>query len=143
MLAKTQNTAPQLDLANNAIQNTCSRNLNIRFTDYGDEYLVATMPVNENTMNPAGILHGGASVLLAETVGGAASMIRLGENTKAAVGVSINASHLRPAYKGNIVTATCIPIRLGRKLHIWDIKIRDEKDRMVCICRLTMAVVGV
>jgi len=143
MSTKIQNTIPQLDLVNKAIQNTCSRNLNIRFIDYRADYLVATMPVNENTMNPAGILHGGASVLLAETVGSAASMIRLGENTQAAVGVSINASHLRPAYKGNIVTATCNPIKLGRKLHIWDIKIRDEKDRMVCICRLTMAVVDI
>lgn len=143
MSTKIQSTAPQLDFANKTIQNTCSRNLNIRFTDYSTDSLVATMPVNENTMNPVGILHGGASVLLAETVGGVTSMIRLRENAQTVVGVSINANYLRPAYKGSIVTATSTPIKLGRKLHVWDIKIRDEKDRMVCICRLTMAVVDV
>jgi len=121
--------------------NSCSDHLGIEFTEYGDDYLMARMPVNEHTVQPMRILHGGASVVLAETVGSVAATMCIGETGKTAVGVSINASHLRPAREGSIVTATCTPIRLGRTMHVWEIKIRDEKDRMVCISRLTMAVV--
>jgi len=131
----------QLDTLNSISQNSCSQHMDIQFTEYGDDYLVATMPVNEKTVQPMRILHGGASVVLAETVGSVASTLCVDMNTKTAVGVSINASHLRPASEGSTVTATCTPIRIGRTLHVWEIKIRDEKDRMTCICRLTMAVV--
>jgi len=133
----------QLDVLNKVSENSCSHHMGIRFTEYGDDYLVATMPANEKTVQPMRILHGGASVVLAESVGSVASTLCVDANVKTAVGVSINASHLRPAPEGSTVTATCMPIRLGRTLHVWEIKIRDEKDRMTCICRLTMAVIDV
>lgn len=131
-----------LDYVNSVAKNTCAEYLNIQFTEYGDDYLVATMPVNEKTVQPIRILHGGMSVLLAETVGSTASILCVDMGVKTAVGVSVNASHLRPAYEGSTVTAICKPIRLGRTMHVWDVKVRDEKDRLICICRLTMAVVN-
>ncbi len=141
MSTKIWHSDIQLDVLNDISRNTCSTHMGIQFTEYGDDYLVATMPVNEKTVQPMRILHGGASVVLAETVGSVAATLCVDMNTKTAVGVSINASHLRPAREGGVVTATCKPIRIGRTLHVWEIKIRDEKDRMTCICRLTMAVV--
>jgi len=133
----------KLDILNNFSENSCPGYLEIEFTEYGDDYIIARMPVNEKTVQPMRILHGGASVVLAETVGSVAATLCISDADKTAVGVSINASHLRPAREGSVVTATCTPIRLGRTLHVWDIKIRDEKDRMTCICRLTMAVVDI
>lgn len=132
-----------LDALNSFSENSCSGYLGIKFTEYGDDYIIARMPVNEKTVQPMRILHGGASVVLAETVGSVAATFCISDANKTAVGVSINASHLRPAREGSMVTATCTPIRIGRTLHVWDIKIRDEKDRMTCICRLTMAVVDI
>lgn len=133
----------KLEALNNISENTCNEYLGIEFTEYGDDYIMARMPVNERTVQPMRILHGGASVVLAETVGSVAATLCIDDPAKTAVGVSINASHLRPAREGSVVTATCTPIRIGRTLHVWDIKIRDEKDRMTCICRLTMAVIDI
>lgn len=113
--------------------------LGMRVTEIGDDYLRATMPVNEHTHQPYGVLHGGASVALAETVGSMASMMCV-EPGYLCLGQDINANHLRPVSSG-LVTATARPFHLGSRSHVWHIEIRDERERLVCVSRLTMAVV--
>lgn len=110
--------------------------LGIRFVEVGDNHLCASMPVDERTLQPFGILHGGASAALAETVGSVASGLTSHEPGNF-VGLSLNASHLRAATKG-LVVARAEPLHLGRTTHVWDIRIRDEQDRLTCVCRLTM-----
>ena len=118
---------------------TLSGYLGIRITEIGEDFVRATMPVNERTHQPFGVLHGGASVALAETVGSIASMLCV-ESEYLVLGQDINANHLRSVSAG-LVTATARPFHLGRSSHVWHIEIRDEQDRLVCVSRLTMAVV--
>jgi 1,4-dihydroxy-2-naphthoyl-CoA hydrolase len=113
--------------------------LGIRFTEIGGDFLRATMPVNERTHQPFGLLHGGASVALAETVGSVASMLCT-EEQYLCVGQEINANHLRGISAGT-VTATARPFHLGARSHVWHIEIRDDEARLVCVSRLTMAIV--
>jgi 1,4-dihydroxy-2-naphthoyl-CoA hydrolase len=113
--------------------------LGIRIVEIGPDFLRATMPVNEHTHQPFGVLHGGASVALAETVGSMASMLCV-DPGYLALGQDINANHLRKVSSG-LVTATARPFHLGRTSHVWHIEIRDEQERLVCVSRLTMAVV--
>ena len=113
--------------------------LGIRVTEIGPDFLRATMPVNERTHQPFGVLHGGASVALAETVGSLAAMLCI-DTDHLALGQDINANHLRSISSG-LVTATARPFHLGRSSHVWHIEIRDEQERLVCVSRLTMAVV--
>jgi 1,4-dihydroxy-2-naphthoyl-CoA hydrolase len=113
--------------------------LGIRFTEVGADYLRATMPVNERTHQPYGLLHGGASVTLAETIGSVAAMLCV-EEQYMCVGQEINANHVRGIASGT-VTATARPFHLGSRSHVWHIEIRDESERLVCVSRLTMAVV--
>jgi 1,4-dihydroxy-2-naphthoyl-CoA hydrolase len=114
--------------------------LGIRFTEVGADYLRATMPVNERTHQPFGLLHGGASVTLAETVGSVASMLCVDTERYLCVGQEINANHLRGISSGS-VTATARAFHLGGRSHVWHIEIRDENERLVCVSRLTMAIV--
>jgi len=114
--------------------------LGMRFTEIGADYLRATMPVNERTHQPFGLLHGGASVALAETVGSVASMLCVDQEQYVCVGQEINANHLRGLSAGT-VTATARPFHLGGRSQVWHIEIRDEQERLVCVSRLTMAVV--
>ena len=114
--------------------------LGIRFTEVGDDFLRATMPVTARTHTPFGILHGGASVALAETVGSVASLLCVDTEQFMCVGQEINANHLRGISSG-AVTATARPFHLGGRSHVWHIEIRDERDRLVCVSRLTMAIV--
>ena len=114
--------------------------LGIRFTEVGPDFLRATMPVNERTHQPFGLLHGGASVTLAETVGSVASMQCVDPERYVCVGQEINANHVRGKSSG-IVTATARPFHLGSRSHVWHIEIRDESERLVCVSRLTMAIV--
>jgi len=131
----------QLEALNATGRNTMVEHIGIEFTDYGDDYLIARMPVDERTVQPFRILHGGASAALAETVGSVASTLCLDDHGKTtAVGVELNISHLRSASAG-YVYATVLPIRLGRRLHVWNIEIRDEAERLLSVSRLTMAVV--
>ena len=113
--------------------------LGIRITEIGPDFLRASMPVNEHTHQPFGVLHGGASVALAETVGSLAAMLCI-DPEYLALGQDINANHLRSISSG-LVIATARPFHLGRSSHVWHIEIRDEQDRLVCVSRLTMAVV--
>ena len=113
--------------------------LGIRVTEIGPDFLRATMPVNERTHQPFGVLHGGASVALAETVGSLAAMLCVDPSCMV-LGQDINANHLRSISAG-LVIATARPFHLGRSSHVWHIEIRDEQERLVCVSRLTMAVV--
>jgi 1,4-dihydroxy-2-naphthoyl-CoA hydrolase len=114
--------------------------LGIRFTEIGEDFLRATMPVNERTHQPFGLLHGGASVALAETVGSVASMLCVDPEQYLCLGQEINANHLRAISTGT-VTATARAFHIGARSHVWSIEIRDESDRLVCVSRLTMAIV--
>lgn len=114
--------------------------LGIQFTEVGTDFLKATMPVDERTHQPAGILHGGASVVLAETLGSMASYMIVDPEKKLAVGLEVNANHLRPVASGS-VTGICTPIHIGAKTHVWDIKIYTDKGKLSCISRLTVAII--
>jgi 1,4-dihydroxy-2-naphthoyl-CoA hydrolase len=122
-------------------QNTLVEHLGITFTAYGPDYIEASMPVDRRTIQPMGLLHGGASATLAETLGSVASVLCLPDPLKEqVVGIEINANHLRPATKGH-VTGRVSPIRIGRRIHVWDIEIKDEEGQTTCVSRLTIAVV--
>ena len=114
--------------------------LGIEVVEVGDEWLQARMPVDRRTVQPQGRLHGGASVALAETVGSIAANMVLEGREQLAVGLDINANHVRPA-SGGFVYGTARPEALGRSTQVWSIRITDEEDRLVCIARLTMAVI--
>lgn len=107
--------------------------------EIGPDYLKATMPVDERTRQPYGLLHGGASVALAETVGSVASALVIDHSKYMCVGLEINANHVRSARQG-FVTGTATPIHLGKTTHVWDIKIHDERNKLICISRLTVAI---
>ena len=122
-------------------RNSVIERLGIEFTEFGDDYLAAKMPVDHRTKQPFGILHGGASVTLAETLGSMASTLAIeNTNTHVPVGVEINANHLVSVKEG-FVFAKVSPIRIGRTLHVWNIKIKNETGKLVCVSRLTVAVI--
>jgi 1,4-dihydroxy-2-naphthoyl-CoA hydrolase len=121
-------------------RNTLAEYLGIRVTEIGPDYLRATMPVNSHTHQPMGVLHGGASVALAETVGSLAASLCVDPDKFVCLGQEINANHLRPVSSG-IVTGTARPYHIGGRSHVWHIEIRDERDKLVCVSRLTIAVV--
>lgn len=118
---------------------TASAQLGIEFTDSGETWLEARMPVDERTHQPMGLLHGGASVLLAETLGSVAGNLCV-ESGQACVGLEINANHLSAARSG-WVYGRVEPIHVGRSTQVWEIKIRREDQKLVCISRLTLAVI--
>lgn len=120
--------------------NTLAEHLGIRVTEIGPDYLRATMPVNSHTHQPNGILHGGASVALAETVGSLAANLCVDVTKYVCVGQEINANHVRSVASG-LVTGTARPYHVGGRSQVWGIEIRDESDKLVCVSRLTMAVV--
>jgi 1,4-dihydroxy-2-naphthoyl-CoA hydrolase len=121
-------------------KNTLMEALGIRITAVGDDWLQGTMPVDQRTHQPYGILHGGASVALAETLGSTAAMLTLDAEKERAVGLDINANHVRGVQQGT-VTGTARPLHTGRSTQVWEIRIEDEAGKLVCISRLTMAVV--
>lgn len=137
-MIKTSFTLEQL---NNMTQGNMLEYLGIEFTEITPEYICAKMPVDHRTKQPMGLLHGGASVVLAESIGSIASFLSIDDiNTHAAVGVEINANHLKSAREG-YVYAKCTAIKIGRTMHVWDIKITDEKNDLICISRLTTAII--
>lgn len=113
--------------------------LQMEWTELGDAHLKMRMPVDERTKQPYGLLHGGASCALAETIGSVASYLVLDTSKYLCVGLEINANHIRSAREG-FVTATCTPLHLGKTTHVWDIKIHDEAEKLVCVSRLTVAI---
>jgi 1,4-dihydroxy-2-naphthoyl-CoA hydrolase len=114
--------------------------MGIEFTDITDNALIARMPVDDRTRQPVGILHGGASCVLAETLGSVAARMCLDDTVFYPVGLEINANHIRSVRNG-FVTGTCIPVHIGRSTHIWNIEIReDATDKLTCVSRLTVAI---
>lgn len=124
---------------NQLCTNCAVGHLGIEFTAQGENWLEATMAVDNRTTQPMGLLHGGISVALAETVGSLAGLLCL-EEPHAAVGTDINASHLRPVKSGK-VTARATPLRLGKRTQVWQIDIRDEQENLCCTSRLTLSVI--
>lgn len=135
------NTSISLETLNNMSKGSLVEHLNIEFTEITHEYICAKMPVDARTKQPFGLLHGGASVSLAESLGSTASMLSLENPEKqVAVGVEINANHLKSAREG-YVYAKCSALKVGRTMHVWDIKITNEAGELVCVTRLTTAII--
>ncbi|MFD2531905.1 hotdog fold thioesterase [Gracilimonas halophila] len=116
--------------------------LGIEFEHLSKDKIVANMPVNENSVQPFGVLHGGASVALAETLCSVGGWFLLEGMDKTVVGVEINANHIRSVKMGGKVTGTARPINTGRKIQVWECEIRDKRDKLVCTSRCTLAVVN-
>ena len=129
-----------LEQINASSRNTLVSTLDIRVVEVGEDFLRGTMPVDERTRQPFGLLHGGASVALAETLGSLAGNLCLDPAKEIAVGLDINANHIRAVTSG-VVTGTARALHIGRSTQVWEIRIEDEKQRLVCISRLTLAVV--
>ena len=119
-------------------EGTLVARLGIEFTERGTDYLVGRMPVDERTRQPYGLLHGGASLALAETLGSFAAAMTVDAERVQVVGQEINANHLRPVREGH-VTGTARPIHLGSRSQVWSIDIRDDAGRLACVSRLTLA----
>ncbi len=130
-----------LDYINSLSKNTLGEALGIKFIEIGENYLLASMPVNKNTVQPFRILHGGASVALAETLGSIASTLCIEDfSIQQPVGVEINANHLSSAREGTMVFGKVTPIRIGKTIHVWNIEITNDAAKLVCISRLTVAI---
>lgn len=128
-----------LNKINALSRNTMAEMLNIKFVSIEENSLSASMPVNHTTHQPYGLLHGGASAALAETVGSVASSLCIDQEKQICVGIEINCNHIR-GKKDGTVTATATALHIGKTTHVWDIKITDERGKLVCVSRLTVAV---
>jgi 1,4-dihydroxy-2-naphthoyl-CoA hydrolase len=128
-----------LEMLNKMSVNTMLQHIGIQFTKVGNGTIEARMPVDHRTHQPFGILHGGASVALAETLGSIAAMCCLDASTQYCVGLDINANHIKSVREGFVV-GVVKPIHVGKKTHVWEIKISTEKEELVCISRITMAI---
>ncbi len=131
---------PDLDSLHSNRKNTISELLDIRFESFDDQSITASMPVDARTHQPYGLLHGGASVVLAETLGSMASYHCIDTSRFYCVGLEVNANHLRALRSGR-VTGVCRPVHLGRSTHVWDIRLHGEDGKPSCISRLTVAIV--
>lgn len=119
---------------------TMSEYLGIEWVEAGDNFIKAKMPVDHRTIQPYGLLHGGASCVLAETIGSVASAMVVDHSQFYCVGLEINANHIRSAREG-YVTGVATPLHLGSTTHVWDVKIFDEKEKLICVSRLTVAII--
>lgn len=134
-------TLPTLEQMAETSKNTAVTALGIEYVEVGDDYIVGRIPVDERTVQPFGILHGGASVLLAETLGSMAANYCLRRDNQIAVGLDINANHIRSVTTG-WVYGTARPVHLGGTTQVWEIRLEDEEGRLTCLSRLTMAVIS-
>jgi 1,4-dihydroxy-2-naphthoyl-CoA hydrolase len=123
----------------NFMPSTMASHLGMEWVEVGPDYLKLRMPVDHRTHQPYGILHGGASCALAETVGSVASHLMIDNENFICVGLEINANHLR-SVKGGFITATATALHVGSTTHVWDIKIHDDAARLICVSRLTVAI---
>jgi 1,4-dihydroxy-2-naphthoyl-CoA hydrolase len=119
---------------------TMAEHLGIEWSETGDNFIKATMPVDQRTRQPYGLLHGGASCVLAETIGSVASTMVIDHSKFLCVGLEINANHIRSAKQG-LVTGVATPLHLGASTHVWDIKIYDQQEKLICVSRLTVAII--
>jgi 1,4-dihydroxy-2-naphthoyl-CoA hydrolase len=122
------------------LSSSIEEQLGIKIVEVGNDYIKATMPVDHRTRQPFGILHGGASVVLAESLGSFASYLVIKSEDRIGAGIEVNANHLRSVREG-IVTGIARPIHLGNQIHVWEIKIHNEKNKLICISRLTVAII--
>lgn len=132
-------SSPSLDQLNSTSLNTMISLLGIKFTKIGTDYIEATMPVDHRTKQPMGLLHGGANVVLAETLGSIASSLTIDTEKFACVGLEINANHLKSVREGK-VKGVVKPVHVGKSTQVWEIKIFNEGDQLCCISRITMAI---
>jgi len=130
----------KLKRINDGIQNTMTSTIGIEITDIGDDFICGKMPVDERTTQPFGLLHGGASAALAETLGSIGGGIKVYSNNETVVGIEINANHLKSVRDG-WVYGKATPIRIGKKIQVWNIEITNEDDDLICVSRLTLAVI--
>ena len=121
-------------------KNTMVDHLGIEFTDFGDDFICGKMPVDKRTVQPFGLLHGGASATLAETLGSIAGGLKVDRELQTVVGVEINCNHLRSA-KNGWVYGKATPVKIGRKIQVWNIEIKNDDEKLVCVSRLTLAVI--
>lgn len=129
-----------IEVLNSFSLNTMVSHLGIEFTRVGDDFIEAKMPVDHRTHQPMGLLHGGASVTLAETLGSVAATCCIDRAVQYCVGLEINANHIK-SVKTGFVFGTTKPIHIGKKTHVWEIKITNEQQELVCISRITMAII--
>jgi 1,4-dihydroxy-2-naphthoyl-CoA hydrolase len=132
---------PDPDTVNNFNKNTLVSHLGIEIIEFGPDYIKAKMPVDERTRQPMGLLHGGASVVLSESVGSMASWMIEADSSKNVVGVEVNANHLKSAKEGFVFSITK-PVKLGKTLHVWNTEIFDEQGTLLCVSRLTVMILS-
>ena len=131
---------PFLEEAREQLNRGMASLIGIELVLLSPDKVVATMPVDSRTQQPFGLLHGGASAALAETVASIGAFLNVDKDKQAAVGVELNSNHLRGKREG-VVTATATPLHRGRKIHVWDIRIEDEKKHLICASRCTLAII--
>lgn len=134
-------TKPDAEAINNFTTNSLASHLGIEITEFGDDYVKAKMPVDHRTRQPMGLLHGGASVVLSESVGSMASWMVTADPQKHVVGLEVNANHLKSAREGYVHSVTR-PVRLGRTIHVWNTDIFDDAGNLICTSRLTVMITG-
>ena len=130
---------PCLSAIKKMCENTIDNYLGIEIIDIGDNFLSGRIPVNSNTAQPFGIIHGGANIVLAESLGSIASAHVINSETEICFGQEVNASHVRPVSSG-FVTGTASPIHLGKRSHIWQIELKNDENKLSCFVKLTMAI---
>ena len=134
------NKQEKIQRVNDSLQNTMTSTIGIEITDIEDDFICGKMPVDERTIQPFGLLHGGASVALAETLGSIAGGIKVYPNNETVVGIEINANHIKSARDG-WVYGKATPIRIGKKIQVWNIEISNDSGDLICVSRLTLAVI--
>jgi len=136
---KTNTSLEALNILGN---NTLIHHLGIKFTEIGTDYLAAIMPITQNLLQPMGIMHGGATCVLAETIGSVAANLCVDAQQYICVGLDLNINHIRQAKAGDIVTSIARPVHVGRTTHVWDIRIHNQEGKIIAISRLTVAVIN-
>ncbi len=132
---------PTVEDLNKRCENTLVQHLGIEFTEIGADYIKGTMPVDHRTVQPAGMLHGGASVALAESLGSIAGILCIDGEKQYGVGLEINANHVRPVRSGR-VSGIVKPVHIGRRTHVWEISISNQNGKLVCVSRITLAILN-
>jgi len=140
MSASIWHSKPTVFSLNTLGKNNLGETLGIEFAEIGDDFLVATMPVDHRTKQPFGLLHGGANVALAETLGSVASLLVVNQELFIGVGVEINANHIKAVLSGK-VRGVCTPLNISGKNHVWDIKIYNDANELTCVSRFTCTIV--
>ncbi|MFB0995152.1 MAG: hotdog fold thioesterase [Porticoccaceae bacterium] len=131
---------PNPSLMDKMSEGTIDQHLGIKITEVGDDYLIGTMPADSRTFQPYGIVHGGANVVLAETLGSMAGAHVINSEHYLCMGQEVSATHLRPVSSG-LVTGTARPIHLGRRSHVWEIRLTNDQGKLSCIAKLILAIV--